>query len=436
MTSERADDPVAELRRHKAMFDHTWTLATLLATVLAVACWELRLAQFAVAPVIWTLAALAAMQFLLNSRTRGAASVSTLRHAALLSQLLGTALIAVSWHLFGGVQQPLYPLIIVLPLLTGALVLSFWQQQIAIAAVLAVLMSGVLLSPDTNSFIEERYGISLASAHLLPDFLPRSRVVFPDVSTSPAYDLLLTTMVGVVCLALSTTARALVSLCRRDAAQVAALEDEVARLRQATRELVTRTPAPILITSSTGRILHASDRLVATFHLEVASEPFLLDTIAFRHPQVVRHLMADGGEDVQPATVQGRECLLRVRAEVLTVSSPPLTLLSIESSDDLCLRGELDALEEPVFAIGTDGRLMYLNRAALDLLGPEAEGAMATATFDAQAAPWWDIAPLSSARRLLDYRKRRFCASIRRVRVAESAAELSFVQLAESRAAA
>jgi PAS domain-containing protein len=433
---ESGSQAVEELRRHKLMFDHTWTLATLLATVLAVACWELGLAQFAVGPVIWALAALAALQYLLNSQSRGAASDSALRHVALASQLLGTALIAVSWHLFGGIQQPLYPLIIVLPLLTGTLVLTFWQQQIAIAAVLLVLASGVLLSPDTNSFIEARYGISLASAHLLPSFVPRSRVVFPDVSTSPAYDLLLTAMVGVVCLAISTTARALVTLCRRDATQVATLAEEVERLRLATRELVTRTPAPVLIASSTGRIVHASDRLIAAFGLEDASEPFLLDAIAFKHPQVVRQLMTAGGEDVQPATVHGRERLLRVRAEVLPRTSSPLTLLTIESGDDLCLRGQLDTLEEPVFAIGADGRLAYLNRAACTLFGPEADGGLATTIFAADTAHWWEIAPLASARRLLDYHERRYCATIRRVRVAASAGELAFVQLAESRSAA
>ncbi len=433
---ESGGHAVEELRRHKVMFDNTWTLATLLATVLAVAWWELGLAQFAVAPVIWALAALAAIQYLLNSQARGATSAATLRHIALGSQLLGTALIAVSWHLFGGIQQPLYPLIIVLPLLTGTLVLTFWQQQIALVAILVVLASGVLLSADTNSFIQERYGIDLAFVHLLPSFIPRSRVVFPDVSTSPAYDLLLTTMVAVVCLALSTTARALVTLCRRDAVHVTALEEEVERLREATRELVARTPAPVLIASSTGRIVHASDRLIAAFGLDGSSEPFVLDAIAFKHPQVVRRLMTVGGEDIQPATVLGRERLLRVRAEVLPRTSSPLTLLTIESGDDLYLRGQLDALEEPVFAIDADGRLAYLNQSALTLFGPEADGGLATAVFAAHAAHWWDIAPLASARRLLDYRERRYYASIRRVRVAASAHELSFVQLAESRSAA
>jgi PAS domain-containing protein len=425
-----------ELRRHKAMFDNTWTLATLLATVLAVVWWELGLAQFAVGPVVWTLAALASVQYLVNFEMRGVASAQTLRYVALASQLLGTMLFAVSWHLFGGIQQPLYPLIIVLPLLTGALLLTFWQQQIAIVAVLAVLASGVLLSPDTNSFIQQRYGISLASDHLLPSFIPRSRIVFPDVSTSPAYDLLLTTMVGVICLALSTTARALVTLCRRDAAQAASLETEVKRLRHATRELVTRTPAPVLIASSAGRVVHASDRLVEAFGIDDSTEPFLLDVIAFKHPQVVRQLMITGGEDIQPATVLGRERLLRVRAEVLPRTSSPLTLLTIESGDDLCLRGQLDTLEQPLFAIGADGRLAHLNRAALALLGPEADGGLATAVFAADAAHWWEIAPLANARRLFDYRQHRYCASIRRVRIAASVGELSFVHLTESEVAA
>ena len=192
----------------------------------------------------------------------------------------------------------------------------------------------------------------------------------------------------------------------------------------------------MLIASSTGRIVHASDRLIAAFGLDGSPEPFLLDAIAFKHPQVVRRLMTVGGEDIQPATVRGRERLLRVRAEVLPRTSSPLTLLTIESGDDLYLRGQLDALEEPLFAIDADGRLAHLNQSALTLFGPEADGGLATAVFAAHAAHWWEIAPLASARRLLDYRERRYYASIRRVRIAASAHELSFVQLAESRSAA
>jgi PAS domain-containing protein len=422
---------VDDLRRHKVMFDNTWTLATLLAAVLAVSCWYFEIAQLNIGPVIWVLATLGLLQSVLNSQTRGARSVAAVRRLALVSQLLGTLFMAVGWHLFGGIQQPLFPLFIVLPLVTGTLVLGFWQRQIAISALLVVVASGVLLSADTNSFIQERYGISIVSAHALPSWVPRSRVFFPDMSTSPAYDLFLTVMVGIVCVALSTTARGLIALCRRDAACVASLQDEVARLQHAATQFVLRAPAAILVLSSTGRIMHASDHILRTFDLGDACGRFLLDVIDFKHPDVIKRVMTGGGEEIQSVNVRGIDRILRVRGEVLEFGPSTVTLLSIESCDDLCWRAAMDAVESPVFAVDPSGRLAHLNRSALTVFGAAAEGATATTFFDTGPSAWWEIAPLESARRIVTYRGRSYLASIRRIRVATGLAELSVVHLNE-----
>ena len=190
----------------------------------------------------------------------------------------------------------------------------------------------------------------------------------------------------------------------------------------------------MLIASSTGRIVHASDRLIEAFGLEGAAEP--LPRCHRVQASAGRAAPDDGRRRGHPASHgAGGAPAPRARRDI-AADVVPLTLITIESGDDLYLRGQLDALEEPVFAIGADGRLAHLNRSALTLFGSEADGGLATAVFAAHPAHWWEIAPLASARRLLDYRERRYCASIRRVRIAESAQELSFVQLAESRSAA
>lgn len=421
-----------DLRRYKAMFDNTWMLATILATALAVQCWYFGLAYVNIQPIIWTLAALALVQLAISSRTHRASSSAHLQRLALLSQMVGTVLMGVGWHCFGGLQQPLFPLFIVLPLVPAALVMGFWQQQLASLFLVAVLFSGVVLSPDTNSFIAERYGIRIAVGHLLPAWIPRSTTAFPDVSTSPTYDLVLTITVAVVAIALSTTARALVGLCRRAADRTAALESELARLQQLNTEIVTRAPgAVVLVASNTGRIINASDRFLRTFDISDPSGRFLLDAIAFAYPAVIRRLMTTGGEEVQGATVRGRDAALRVRAEVMESGTSQVATLSIESCDEMCWRGAVDALDEPVFAVNARGCVVFLNRSALRIFGGEAEGVSAADLFPSQSARWWDIAPLESTRRLVDRGEHRYLASIRRERVAASVGELSFVHLHE-----
>ena len=421
-----------ELRQRKDMFDNTWLLAIVLSVSSVVVFWYLGLGQVDVAPVIWTLAALAVLQYLSSTHAASQDSARGLQRVALISQFLGILGMGTAWHLFGGIQQPLFPLFIMLPMFTGALVLSFWQQQMTLFALLGILLSGVLLSPDTNSFIEERYGLGLVSARWLPGWIPRSRVAFADVSTSPTYNLMLTGSLAVFAVALSATSRAIIAVSGRLMDRVRTLQDEVDHTRQVNASLVTNAPAcEVLVTFATGRILQASARFEHEFSGALATEgQFLLDAIAFAYPVVIKRLMTLGGEEIQGAMVGGREVILRVRAGVIQAGESPIVRMSLERCNDIGWRGALDSLEQPVFAINSRGSVIFFNRRATDLFGPAAEAAEANDLFDAGTkARWWDIAPLESARRVLDRDGRQYLASIRRERIAESIGEFCFVHL-------
>ena len=420
-----------ELLHHKVMFDNTWTLATVLAAALAVLCWYFRLAEVRIGPIVCTLAGVAVTQLGISSFAGRSSTRQRLQLGALASQLTGTSLMGLGWHLFGGVQQPLFPLFVVLPLIPAALVLSFWQEQLALLSLLAVLLSGVVLSADTNSFIAERYGISILSQHTLPSWIPRSHVAFADVSTSPAYDLMLIITVGVVATAVSTTARALVSLCQRTAHRVSTLEHERNRLLELNAQLISRAPsAAVLVASNTGIIVSASERFVQLFGVTDAPGRFFLDTVRFAYPTVIGHLIRTGGEEIQGAVLRGRDVVLRVRAEIIGSGESQTSALSVEPCDDICWRGALDALDEPVLVVSSRGIVAFLNRSAVRILQGDAGGAAASGLFDTTGA-WWDIAPLDSARRLLNRGPHSYLATIQRERIAASIGEFSIVHLRE-----
>ena len=420
---------VEELRKRKDVFDNTWMLAIVLSASSIIVFWYLGLGQVDITPIIWTLAGLGLAQFILNSRTAKCTTVKELRSLGQTSEVVGIIVMAIAWHLFGGLQQPMFPLFIMLPLFTGALILNFWQQQATIILFLVVLLSGVLLSPDTNSFIEERYGLSALSTHVLPAWIPRSRVAFLDVSTSPTYNLMLTGSLAILAVALTATARAIVALSWRSIDSI-----EIDQSRQLNAVMVEQSPnSELMLTPSTGRILMASDRFVAHFGVTgAAAGQFLLDVVAFAYPVVIKRLIAVGGEEIQGATVHGREVVLRVRAGLIAGASP-MVRLCIEPCDEICWRGAVDALEQPVFAVNARGRVIFLNRSAIAVFGTELEGAEAGNLFDRSpgTSRWWDIAPLEVTRRILPRGDRTYLATIRRERIAESIGELSFVHLAE-----
>jgi hypothetical protein len=424
MTGTHAD----ELWSHKALFDNTWYLSTVLAAALVVVSRYLGLVQTDMTPVIWVLAALGVTQYILSSQAAPGDSRARLRHLGFASQLAGTLWMTLGWHLFGGLEQPLFPLFALLPLIPGSAFLGYWQQQALTLALVAALLSGLVLHPDTNSFIAQRYGIGVVSARALPQWLPRSRAAFADVATSPAYDLMLTIALAVIICAVSSAARTLADMGERAAERIRTLEYETARLQELTRQLITRAPASqALVLSKSGRIINASDRFLQAFGLSDVPGSFLLDAVEFAYPAVVKRLLLTGGEEIQGAAVGGRAVVLRIRAEIMGDGDHQVAALSVEKCDDLCWRGEVDAIDAPVFAINSNGEVLFLNRRARAVFGDAAEGAPAAGLFGQRS--WWEIAPLDSARRTLDRDGRRYLASIHRERVAESIGELSFVHL-------
>src|SRR5579871_1817182 len=100
------DSAMSEARAHKLVVDNSWTFVTVLAAALVVLCWYFHLGQVSVGPVIWTLSGLAVTQLAINSRAQRVGSSSQLRLLTLASQIVGTALMGVAWHLCGGLQQP------------------------------------------------------------------------------------------------------------------------------------------------------------------------------------------------------------------------------------------------------------------------------------------------------------------------------------------
>src|SRR5262249_45258020 len=160
-----------------------------------------------------------------------------------------------------------------------------------------------------------------------------------DVSTSPSYDLVVTITVGIIGLAASTAARALVAVWRQTQEQLESLQTDLKRLQLQAAEFVTRAPShEVVVASATGRIVNASTRFRRTFALPEAAGAFLLDCVGFAYPAVVRRLIGAGGEDVQSATVQGRDTVLRVRAETVGEGASQVTIMNIEPCEELCWR--------------------------------------------------------------------------------------------------
>jgi PAS domain-containing protein len=418
-------------QRLRATFDHAWLLTTLLAAALLIVSWYLGFVSINVVRAVSLLALLTGAQLGLVSATRHVRDTHALQRAVLGSQLLGTVIIGSVWHLAGGLQQPLFPVLILLPLLPAFLLLNLWRRFLACATLVLVLLTGALLSPNAaNSFLDDRYGLRTMQLPSLPDWIPRSHIAFADVSTSTPYEIMLVTTLAVVTIALAATAGVVAALSGKLQQRSLHLRDEVSRLQALNHQLIAAAPAAeILVASSTGKIVSASERFCREFAWRPSAGSFLLDATTFRYPDVIKRLLATGGEDVQAVLVQGREMFVRVHAVPVGATDESLTRVCFERSDELAWRGAVNALDEPVFAVNAASQVVFPNRAMLELFGATVEGRVAETLFDGSADRWWDISPLNSARRIVRHGTNRYIATIRRERLTSSIGDVTLVRL-------
>ena len=431
---------VEELREFKRLFDYAWWSLIAMACVALILPWYLGLNPLDISPAVALLIAMTVVQLFLNDRAQRNTSAARLQMLAALSQGLGLLGMGIIWHLMGGLQNPTFAAFILLPLLLGPLVLNTWQQYCVLGLSWMLLFSAIVLAPNINSFIDERYGIRLLHSGLLSAWLPKSRSVFPEVTTTPPYDLLMLVTYAITGWALHATSAAITKIVARTLNRNRSLQADKARSEHLIDDLIAHSTSPeILVASTSGKIVKASRRFAEYFELAHPAEgQYLLDAIDFHYPEVIKRLIRDGGDDIQGARVKGRQMMLRIRAGpmsragTMSRDDAPLSRMSVEQCEDRCWRGALDAMEEMVLAIDSEGGVCFVNEAASELFGePSGAPASDVLRLDGIQAPWWDIAPLDFARRSLTLRKRNFVAIIRRKRIAAGIGAITYVILQE-----
>ncbi len=425
---------LTELQECKRVFDNVWYLFIALATAALLIPWYLKLNPLDISPAVTALIATTVVQAILNGWARTITSAARLQTLATLAQMTGLIGMGVVWHLMGGLQNPTFALFVIAPMLVGPLVLSVWQQAVVLSLSGALLFSALMLSPTVNSFVDERYGVQLLHPGFIPLSIPRSRVVFPEVTTTPPFDILMLVNLAIAGWALNAASAAVTKLLSRNLHRHRTLQEEAARAGQLADDLIVEAPSPeVLVAPNSGKIIQSSRRFIENFQCSGTTDgAFLLDLIDFRYPAVIKRLMREGGEDLQAAQLNGRQVNLRIRASIISRTGAPVSRMTIEPSEEQCWRGALDAMDDPVVAIDCEGRICFGNRAAVEVLGPfEPSQALADQDlgFDSDAARWWDIAPLDSARRLITARGRSYMATIRRTRVAVGVGTMTYVFL-------
>jgi hypothetical protein len=337
----------------------------------------------AVAPCAVGLLALALIQFafaLLSARPATRPRVRTRALSAL--HALGVIVLGLTWQWAGGLENPLFLAVFVLPVI-GAVFISRWQPYAA--ALLSIVTVAVLAAGQTR-----------LAGGLVPALTPGRP--FAAFYAPAGYYAVLLQSFAIVELACAVAVEYLRSVFERLHAQVIMARGETLRSQKLRAALLEELPLPaVLIDAETLEILAASAMAVSRWstHRTALAGQRLFEALQFSYPEAIEALISGRGGTEPLCMVRAGERLLatEVRVQHLADSGRRLALVSVsDTTEAFCVKAALDAAEHAALIVDAAGCVLALNGPAHALF-PEARSGVGLARLVPEAAPqgsWWD----------------------------------------------
>lgn len=317
---------------------------------------------------------------------------------------VGVITIGFIWLHAGGLQNPAFLLVFVLPVIS-AIFVSRWQPYF-IALLAIAVASAVALSqaPELRWYVP---GFNAAGAWLSNTLGVSNAAAdspFPGFYAPSSYFIVLFQVFAILTIACAIAAEYLGTVFERLHAHVAHSRLEAERGQTLWINLIEDLPLPaILVDADTLAILCASSPASAFCNVAPSNGKNLLDTIGFSYPEVVQELIAGAG-GVTPLTivkVGDRLHMAVVSVQHMAQKGRRLALVTIvDRSEEFQLRAALDATEQAILCIGSRGNVLAFNKPAAALFAGIEKDApasqllsltpMSGTTTGAIPARWWD----------------------------------------------
>jgi PAS domain-containing protein len=324
----------------------------------------------------------------------------TVWHARAITALevAGVVFIGFIWDHVGALQNPLFLIVFVLPIV-GAIFLSRWHPYL-LAAVSIVTVAFVSLSeaPELRWFASGLIGSDVWLVRLFGRDAAATGSSFSAFSAPLNYLIVLLEVFSIGLIACAVAAEYVGIILGRLNENAAIARKEAERGEKLWSSLVEQLPLPALLidpaslgvvaaSASAGSYLRPKDGI-----LEGRS---LFEVLKFSYPDVVQELIAGADGEAPSTVVRIGEDLRLTLVRVLHVMHKErrLALLTIQDGTEIfCVRSALDTSEYAAVVVDPKGRVLAFNKLVIGLLG-SAEVGMEAARLLPQSDPglrWWE----------------------------------------------
>jgi PAS domain-containing protein len=422
--SEARDDTLQALKERKRLLDDVWLLALLVLFLAVGVPWYLRILEVNFAPVAWSLFGFGALYVAASVATDSLRSRRSLLLAVTLLQAAGVLLLGLVWHWTGGLQNPMFLLVFVLPVVAGSFLLVSWHSYATVLLAVATVAAVALINaPDLRWYLAQAGSLPDWASRLLPE-APASAQPFPSLHAPPAYSALMLASFTVLLFTVALVSESVTTLLLRLYKRLDASTRALGVAEDLSFEVLRASPSPAaLIYADTMHVAQASQSFQEQFFLNADSllgRP-LLDLVRFAHPEVIAELLSGDGGEVFPAIchVDAETRVARVRAEPIQFGGRVYVYVNIQDmSEQQFLQAALDSLDVAVVVLSDSKRIVAFNPAAVALFGALEAGAEADASLRLGGFPegWWETGLRARLERTLEAGGKRWnvvCATAR-----------------------
>ena len=298
-----------------------------------------------------------------------------LQRALTLLDAIGVVLIGFIWQHVGGLQNPMFLTVFVLPVI-GAIFLSRWHPfLIAAVSVLVVGAAALAQAPELRWYASGLLGGDAWLTWLFGQQNTLTQAAFSGFYAPSSYFVVLLEVFTVALFACAVAAEYIGTIFERLNAHSIMLRVEAERGQELWLNLIERLPlTALLIDPDTMRIVASSEFAVAYLKAgETALEGCkLFESLQFSYPDIVHELIIGSGGGAPAAALRISDQLRLTQVRVLHVAHKGrrLALLTIEDSTEVfCLKAALDTSEYASLVVDARGRVLAFNKLAAGLFG-------------------------------------------------------------------
>ena len=378
------------------LLDDIWLL-TIIATIVTIGIpWASVGFEAQLSSVSWGLLAMGAIHVAFTLLASPAATPGRWRGAAsTLLAATGVVLIGFIWAHAGGLQNPLFLTVFVLPVV-GSIFLSRWHPfLIAVLSISVVAAVALGEAPELRSYLSALLGSESWLAELGKQN-PDLQTSFPGFYAPTSYLVVLLEVFTVVLLACAVAAEYLGTIFERVLASSVLARSESEQAQQLWATLIERLPVPaLLIDPNSLRIVGCSDAALAYLHGDEVEGRNLFEVARFSFADLIQEIIAgaSGGASLTAIHIADEVRLTQVRVLQVVHKKRRLALLTLEDATEaFCLKAALDTSEYAAVVVDAAGRVRALNRLSVELFGGAQVGANADQllTQTVSGLRWWE----------------------------------------------